>query len=155
MKLLIYFLLSFGLTGLVIAGCNGGEASDEPRGAESGGSAELSAFELEHGIGPVTERISLGEIDQQLVLRGEDAYQMKCESCHREEQRFVGPPLGDVLDRRSPEFVMNMMLNPAEMLEKHPVAQELLAEYMTPMPFQNVDREEARAIVEYLRTLND
>jgi hypothetical protein len=69
------------------------------------------------------------------------------------DQRYVGPPLGQVLERRAPEFVMNMMLNPAEMVEKHPVVKQLLAEFMTPMPNQQLTHEEARAVLEYLRTV--
>ena len=44
-----------------------------------------------------------------------------------------------------------MALNPEEMLKAHPEVKKLLAQYYTPMPNQNITREEARAIVEYLR----
>jgi cytochrome c1 len=46
---------------------------------------------------------------------------------------------------------MNMILNPAGMLEKNDAAKNLFAEYLTPMTFQNVTEAEARAILEYLR----
>ncbi|CAN5385388.1 hypothetical protein BH23BAC3_BH23BAC3_31390 [soil metagenome] len=45
---------------------------------------------------------------------------------------------------------MNMKLNPDQMQKEHPEVKKLLAEYITPMPNQNITREEARAIVEYL-----
>jgi hypothetical protein len=48
---------------------------------------------------------------------------------------------------------MNMILNPAEMVEKHPEARKLLAEFMTPMPDQNLTQDDARAVLEYLRSL--
>jgi hypothetical protein len=38
------------------------------------------------------------------------------------------------------------------MYEKHPVARELLGEFMTQMPNLGLTRDEARAIMEYLRT---
>lgn len=44
-----------------------------------------------------------------------------------------------------------MILNPSEMIQKDPIAKELLAKYPTPMPFQNVSEEDARAILEYLK----
>ncbi len=114
--------------------------------------AGLTEFELEHGIGPVTERIEIDdEIDQELVTKGRNIYEMKCEMCHNMEGRMVGPQLGDVMEHRSPEFVMNFILNPSGMTREHPVGQELLQEYMTSMPFQNVKEDEARAIVEFLR----
>lgn len=113
---------------------------------------ELTAFEMEHGIGPVTETVDFGEIDKKLAAHGEDIFSMKCEMCHNMEGRMVGPELGNVLDRRSPEFVMNMILNPGGMTKEHPIGKELLQEYMTAMPFQNVSKDDARAIIEYLRS---
>lgn len=59
--------------------------------------------------------------------------------------------IGTVLDRRSPAYVMNMILNPERMVAEHPEARAMLAEYMTPMANQNLTEEEARAIVEYFR----
>jgi hypothetical protein len=47
---------------------------------------------------------------------------------------------------------MNMILNADEMVQRHPVIRELLAEFYTPMPVQVRDPDEARAILEYLRS---
>jgi len=115
----------------------------------------LTEFELEHGIGPVTERIDMDDtIDEEMVTKGRNIYEMKCEMCHNMEGRMVGPQLGDVMEYRSPEFVMNFILNPSGMVREHPEGQRLLQEYMTAMPFQNVKEDEARAIVEFLRDYN-
>ncbi|HEX9660469.1 MAG TPA: cytochrome c, partial [Rhodothermales bacterium] len=89
----------------------------------------------------------------ELVAQGQAAFELKCSACHKVDSRYVGPALGDILTRRSPEFVMNMILNPEGMLAEHPEAKKLLAEYMTPMANQNLTEAEARSIVEYLRTL--
>jgi hypothetical protein len=61
--------------------------------------------------------------------------------------------LGDVLEKRSPTYVMNMILNPVEMTKKHPEAKKMLQQYMNQMTFQNVSKEQARSIVEYLATV--
>lgn len=128
-----------------------GDPNDAPREAEE--EPGLTEFELVHGIGPITEELTLPpEVDEALAQDGEEVFQFNCEACHRMDERFIGPPLGDVLDRRSPAFVMNFILNPEQMAREHPVGQELLAEYPLVMPFQNISEEEARAIVEYLRT---
>jgi len=59
-----------------------------------------------------------------------------------------------IYERRSPEWVMNMLLNPAEMLKQDPIAKALLEEYNNVMMLnQNLSQEEARSISEYLRTL--
>ena len=52
----------------------------------------------------------------------------------------------------TPAFAMNMMLNPQGMYTRHPVVKELLGEYMTQMPNLGLTQEEAREVVEYLRT---
>jgi mono/diheme cytochrome c family protein len=133
----------------VVAGCGD---SDGAPGADRDAEPGLTAFQLEHGIGPITEEVVLGEPDEQVAREGEEIFQFNCEACHRMEQRFVGPPLGDVMDRRSPAFVMNFILNPEQMARQHPEGQKLLAEYPLVMPFQNISEDQARAILEYLRT---
>lgn len=136
-----------------LAACGGesdrSDAADD-RGARQEG---LSEEQLEKGIGPVTD-IDLDALDPALAERGQEIFTLKCSACHKPTERYVGPALADVLERRSPEYVMNMMLNPAEMLDKHPEARRMLAEYMTPMPNQNLTQEEARAVLEYLRSLS-
>lgn len=149
-------LISIFLVSCGGSGDNGSEASGESSSspAQEESSGELSAFELEHGIGPVTEPLNIGDdIDMDLADQGQTIFEMNCTACHEMENRLVGPALGDVTEQRSNEFIMNFILNPSGMTQDHPVGKELLAEYMTPMPFQNVSEEEARAILEYFRSV--
>ncbi len=136
------------ITVLIIAGCNGenGNGKDTPENGD-----ELTDFEMEHGIGPVTEPLDIGEIDLGKAQRGADFFDSRCASCHRMEERRVGPPLGRVAENRSPEFIVNFTLNPEEMVDRHPVGQALLQEYLTIMPYQNVSKERALEIVDFLR----
>jgi cytochrome c1 len=129
----------------------GGEAGADQAG-HAAASSELTAFQLEHGIGPVTERVTLGPVDPAMVAAGQGVFELKCAACHKMHEKYVGPPLGEVTARRSPAFILNMIMNPQEMVERHPVAKQLLAEYLSYMPYQNVTLEEARQILEYLRT---
>jgi cytochrome c len=138
---------------MLLAACGGGGEEGAPATRSGAGAPELTPFQLEHGIGPITQEVVLGAVDEELVAQGEQTYQWNCEACHRLEERFVGPPLGDVLDRRSAAFVMNMILNPEQMAREHPEGRKLLQEYPLVMPFQNISQDEARAIVEYLRTV--
>jgi hypothetical protein len=48
---------------------------------------------------------------------------------------------------------MNMILNPEEMVNKDPIAKELLDRYLSPMADQNLTEEEARKVLEYFRTI--
>jgi len=69
-------------------------------------------------------------------------------------RKLIGPAMNGIYERRSPEWVMNMLLNPTEMLKQDPIAKALLKEYNNVMMLnQNLEESEARAIAEYLRTL--
>jgi putative heme-binding domain-containing protein len=87
-----------------------------------------------------------------MAEQGEKVFQQKCGACHKMGEKYVGPALGEVTRRRTPAYIMNMILNPQEMVERHPVAKQLLAEHMTFMPNQGLTRDEARQVVDYLRT---
>lgn len=141
------------------AACGGGEGppggadteSSEGAAATAGG---LTAEELEFGIGPIRS-IELPELDHELAEEGARVFSVKCSACHKLEERYVGPPLGDVTERRTPEFIMNMILNPDEMVARHPEVKALLAQYYTPMPDQQLTEQDARAVLEYLRAPAD
>ena len=144
---------------LLVAGAVacGGSSSDSADAASDqaqtgSGSDELTAFQLEHGIGPVTEVVEVGALDPAMAETGEEIFAIKCSSCHKIDERYVGPALGEIAQQRSATFIMNMILNPKEMYERHPETKALLAEYLSFMPDQNVTPDEARAIVEYLRS---
>ena len=105
------------------------------------------------GIGPIKE-VSLGPVDDELAAEGKKLFVQLCSACHMPEQKLIGPAPKDILERRSPEWVLNMILNPVEMLEKDPIAKQLLIEANgVPMANQNVSEEDAKKILEYFRTL--
>ncbi|NOX17396.1 MAG: c-type cytochrome [Chlorobi bacterium] len=103
------------------------------------------------GIGPI-KNVEIGAIDLQLAKTGEEVFVAKCSACHKIEKRFVGPALKDVTKKQSPEWIMNMILNPAQMIKENATAKKLLAEYLTQMANQNLTQDEARSVLEYLRT---
>lgn len=148
-------LFFYGILMILLLGAAACGGSDTPPGDSSAtaptGQDGLSQAQLENGIGPITQVDLPATIDAAKVAQGEAIYTTKCAICHKLDERFTAPPLGQVLSRRTPEFVMNMMLNPDEMVKKHPEVKALLAEYYVPMPNQNVTEDEARAVLEYLR----
>lgn len=135
----------------LLAACGKGDQAAPPPAAAAG-TGELTAFQLEHGIGPVTAPVTLAAPDHEMAERGKALFETKCSACHKFDARYVGPSLGGVTERRSAAFIMNMILAPEEMYTKHPVARQLLAEHMTQMPNTGVTQDQAREIVEYLRT---
>jgi mono/diheme cytochrome c family protein len=145
------------MVAILLGACGGAEGSNSatsqtPESAASApAEAALSQTELEQGLGPIRD-LALAPVDASLAGTGQSAFVTKCSACHKIEERYVAPELGTVLSRRRPEFVMNMMLNAGEMVQRHPEIKTLLAEYFTPMPVQVTDHDEARAILEYLRS---
>lgn len=106
------------------------------------------------GVGPIKEMDFPEEIDQALAAKGKATFEMICTACHLIDQRMIGPALAGVYERRTPEWVMNMILNPDGMLKEDPTAQALLKEYNNMvMTNQNLSEDDARAVAEYLRTL--
>lgn len=106
------------------------------------------------GVGPVTSMAFADAIDTDMAAKGEEKFNAICTACHMAEQRMIGPALKGVYDRRSPEWVMNMILNPDGMLKEDPIAKALLKEYNNAIMLnQNLSEEDARALAEYLRTL--
>lgn len=119
---------------------------------QSGPAEDIKHAVNNKGIGPVTEVVLLNEIDEEMVKEGKELYNNNCHSCHRIHESTMGPALGNVLERRSPEFVMNMILNTKEMIEEEPIIMALKGEYESEMVQLDLTQEEARKIVEYLRT---
>lgn len=106
------------------------------------------------GIGPI-KTVSFAEaIDTEMAANGKKIFSTTCVACHMAEQRMIGPALKGVFERRSPEWVMNMILNPDGMLKEDPIAKALLKEYNNAVMLnQNLSQEDTRAVAEYLRTL--
>lgn len=113
-----------------------------------------SSQDEELGIGPVKE-VTLGPIDKNLVEKGKTIFDTKCASCHKFDTRLVGPPLQGVTKLRKPEWIMNMILNPQQMTQENPAAKELFATYLVQMTYQDVSHDDARALLEYFRHVDD
>ena len=98
--------------------------------------------------------VSLKEIDQHLANQGQELFEMKCSACHKINDRYIGPALMGVTMRRTPEWIMNMILDPIGMVQNDPAAKKLLAEYGAPMANQSLAQKDARAILEYFRVID-
>lgn len=126
---------------------------DEPKQEVKAASTDLGDPMTMKGIGPVSE-LKLGEIDQAMVAEGQELFEANCTACHKLEKKFIGPMIKGVMERRSPEWVMNMILNPEEMIKSDPLAKQVMVESnMAVMANQSLTEDQARKILEYFRTL--
>jgi cytochrome c len=106
------------------------------------------------GVGKI-KSIELGEtIDAAMAERGSELFNTNCSACHKTDKRFIGPNPTGILERRSPEWIMNMILDPKLMVEEDQCAKDLLVEFNgAAMANQNMSEEQAREILEFFRTL--
>ena len=107
------------------------------------------------GVGPIINVILEDKVNISMANSGEKLFNQLCTSCHIINEDYIGPAMSGILDRRSPEWIMNMILNPIQMLEEDPIAIELLEKYNFEYMYnQNLLEEEAREILEYFRLLD-
>ena len=107
-----------------------------------------------NGVGPIKAFELPVDIDEALAAKGSEIYEAKCTACHKADKKFIGPAPKDILSRRNPAWIMNMILAPDKMVAEDPIAKKLLMDFNgSPMANQNLTEEEARAVLEYFRTL--
>lgn len=171
MKTLAHYTFLFSI-GLFLIGCGGKEKEEKKEGfsveraksstekpAETGPAADATPAServdlSSKGVGPVKSVTLDAEIDEALAKKGEEVYDQMCLACHRVGKKFIGPAPNGILERRSPEWVMNMILNPEGMVKEDPLAKELLTEFNgAPMANQGLTEDQARSVLEFFRTL--
>lgn len=136
------FIISSFLLVIIFSGCG----SDDPD--------KLTEFQLNHGIGPVTDTIELGEIDLEKAEQGRQIFSTYCVACHQLDAVVLAPRLRNVANRREPEFILNYILNPIEMSNRHPAGQELSSSYPGVKADLGISENQAFLLLEYLRAAN-
>ena len=98
------------------------------------------------------ENVKLGKLDAAMAKKGEAIAESKCLSCHKlTDERLVGPGWHDVTKRHEPFWIMNFITNPDPMIDKDPKVQAQLELCLVRMPNQNLEQQDARDILEFMR----
>ncbi|GGC40695.1 hypothetical protein GCM10011386_35970 [Parapedobacter defluvii] len=149
-------LLAIGLIATVIA-CNNNpktktsEASTDPTAEEP---KELVIHDYlkegNKGIGPITS-FTQPAFDQAVADEGNKLFIVRCTMCHEYGEDKLGPALKGITKKRTPEWILNLMLNTEEMFEKDPDALALKDKYESMMISVGLNEQEAKSILEYLR----
>lgn len=144
-------ILGILLAGAVFFTSCGGEGNnteDEANAAQLTENNEAHGNEVKPGDVEITT-----PLNQQWVAHGKEIYDLKCQSCHKlTDERVVGPGWKGVTEKREPHWIMNMITNVDMMLETDPEAQKLLEQCLVRMPNQNITKEDARHILEFMRS---
>ena len=98
--------------------------------------------------------VELGQINPKMVAEGKGLYTSKCVMCHDLKQNKIGPALMNVTKERKPEYIMNVILNTPTMQKNDPTFKALVSKFKNvPMPDPNLSQAQARALLEYLRSV--
>jgi mono/diheme cytochrome c family protein len=147
-----------GLSSLFLFACPAQQTADKTADSQAASTTPTEALAEAgadgKGVGPI-KTVEISAIDPSLVAEGKKTFESKCASCHKFDAKYVGPALKDVTVRRKPEWIMNMILNSTEMVQKDPEAKKLFATFMMAMPNQNMDEKGARAVLEYFRSMDE
>lgn len=142
--------------------CNSGESNKTTEPAtsatEAGGEqipnvgGANPSYDPNRGAGKFTD-VQVGDkLDADMATKGEKIAETKCLSCHKlTDERLVGPGWKGTTTRHTPEWLMNFITNPDEMIDKDPKVQAMLEICMVRMPNQNLSDEEARQLLEFMR----
>lgn len=123
-------------------------------GAASASNIDVNAPSDDKGVGKFTnETIKMGPVDAAMAAKGKQLFQTSCTACHTPtDQKLIGPGLKNITKIRTPNWILNMITDPAKMTASDPIAKELLSQMNgVQMTNQNVGDDGARAILEFLR----
>ena len=153
MKLKDYFQITAFISSMILLGSCGNEGVKKDEKTVdiqdlTKNKPEVHGTELKESDIVITH-----PLNQEWVAAGQATYNLKCQSCHRlTGDKLVGPGWKDVTKRRTPLWIMNMATNVDMMLETDPDAQKLLEQCMVRMPMQNLNVDQARKVLEFMRS---
>lgn len=149
----MYRLIFILLVGFFIQSCGAPEQKQSQTAAKTPVKVkEEKMVDDSKGVGKFQSVALTDPLDEAMISKGAEIYDLKCLACHKlTVERVVGPGFEGITDRRRPEWIMNMITNVEEMIEKDPTAISLLEICLTKMPNQNVTEEEARSLLEFMR----
>ena len=141
---------------LLLAGCGGQKSSDaSPASAPSrstppAGGSKTATLPADLDAGP---RAAASAADHEASERGEKLFQAKgCSACHAFGVKKSGPDLAGVAMRRTAKWMESQILHPDVMVKQDAIARELFAKHAMQMPNQGLTPEQARDVIEYLKS---
>lgn len=151
-KRLIINVFSILIFSAFIVACGGSENAGE----QTNGEANKTTSEVKSSKEFTTVTTAeIGKLDGSTAQKGKELFEAKCTACHKYDTRLVGPALGEVTKRRTPEYIISMITHPDEMIKNNDTVKALLQQYMTPMTNQNVTLDDAKAIYEHLKSISN
>jgi hypothetical protein len=141
MKTITFYISLLGISALLACGGSGSQGSQEDQ-IETDTTTKGNVVYID----------TSDPLDMELIQEGKIIFEKRCDNCHRSDSiKLIGPGWAGITNRRSPEWIMNMILNVGIMVEHDSVAHQLLDENDVKMPDQNLGVDKARAVLEFMR----
>ncbi|MFT3904587.1 MAG: c-type cytochrome [Niabella sp.] len=151
-------ITAFAIAGALFAvacGGNSGEKSNDGKASAPPKSmvADAGSYDPKRGEGKYDEaNVTIGPLDAAMASKGKAIAETKCFSCHKlTDEKLVGPGWKGVTTKHTPHWIMNFITNPDPMIDKDPEVQAQLELCLVRMPNQNLEEQEARNVVEFMR----
>ena len=141
------------MIGAIVYGCGqGGNDSTSNNQSATSSSQSTDDYDPTRGEGK-WDHVEVGEnLNIAMANEGKLISDLKCASCHKyTDERLVGPGWAGVSEKHRPEWIMNFITNPDPMIDKDPELQAQLELCFVRMPNQNLNDDEARSILEFMR----
>lgn len=110
-------------------------------------------YDVVRGIGKYdASNVTAGALNAALATKGQELFENTCAACHTlTNEQVVGPGLKDMTKKRTLYWLMNYLANPDPMIDKDPELQEQFKATGMRMANPDLNEEELKAVVEYLR----
>ena len=109
----LVFLMSCGSSEEKKKGFEYNRTQKEEKKFNSTGGSSVPVEMDNKGIGPI-KSVDFGRsVDNSMAEQGKTIFNQKCTACNMADRKLIGPAMKGIYERRSPEWVMNMLLNPA------------------------------------------
>jgi cytochrome c551/c552 len=85
------------------------------------------------------------------AANGKKLFMANCTACHQLDNKLIGPPLKGIGEKRSEEYIYNMVTNPTEWVKTNADAKKVFEEYnKIPMtPFPQLSKDDVKDIIAY------
>jgi len=136
--------------GMFLNSCGGSNSKTESTTETSEELMEIAEDTTEKGT---VGYVQLNDpLEDDLVGQGRGIYRAKCSSCHSlDSQTVKGPGWAGITNKRSPQWIMTMILNVNTMTEVDSMAHALLEEAQMQMADQKLPVDKARSVLEFMR----
>lgn len=141
------------MIGAIVYGCGqGGNEGTTNNQSTTSTTQSIDDYDPTRGEGK-WDHVEVSEnLDVAMANEGKLISDLKCASCHKyTDERLVGPGWAGVSEKHRPEWIMNFITNPDPMIDKDPELQAQLEMCLVRMPNQNLNDDEARSILEFMR----